>query len=86
MNTMDAVRMRIRQYMEERNLSVTGLACQCGITQSTLENIMASRHNSTNVSTIQKICDGLDIDLPEFFNDALFTDLEPVGVKKTEKT
>ena len=83
---MDAVRMRIRQYMKERDLSVTGLAAQCGITQSTLENIMSSRYNSTNVSTIQKICDGLEIDLPEFFCEELFSDLEPVGVKKKEKS
>ena len=84
MEMMDAVRLRIQHYMKQRNLTVTGLAGLCGITQSTLENIMASRTNSTNVSTIKKICDGLDIDLPEFFCEELFADLEPVGVKKQE--
>ena len=85
MEAMDAVRLRIRQYMKEHNLSVTGLAGICGITQSTLENIMSSRHSSTTISTIQKICDGLGIDLSEFFCEELFSDLDPVGVKKVSK-
>ena len=84
MEMMDAVRLRIQHYLKERNLTVTGLAGVCGITQSTLECIMASRYNSTNISTIKKICDGLEIELPEFFCEELFGDLEPVGVKKQE--
>ena len=84
MEMMDAVRIRIRHYMNERNLTLTALAMLCGLTQSTLENIMASRYQSTNISTIKKICDGLEIDLSDFFSEDLFSDLEPVGVKKKE--
>ena len=84
MEMMDAVRLRIQHYLKERNLTVTGLAGVCGITQSTLEKITAARSKSTNLSTIKKICDGLEIELSEFFCEELFADLEPVGVKKKE--
>lgn len=47
-----------------------------GVTQSTLSNIISGRNNSTTVSTIKKICDGLDISIIEFFNDELFQNLE----------
>ena len=81
MKAMDAVRLRIQHYLKERNLTVTGLACVCGITQSTVENIMAARYRSTNLATIQKICDGLEIDLPTFFCPELFDELDPVERK-----
>ena len=48
----------------------------CGINQSTISNIIYGRNNSTNVSTIQKICDGLEIDLPTFFDSDIFKDVE----------
>ena len=46
------------------------------MTQSTVNNIVSGRNNSATVSTIQKICDGLDMELPEFFDSDLFRNLE----------
>ena len=57
-------------------LTVNGLSTRCGITQSTLNNIVSGRNNSATVATIQKICDGLDMELPEFFDSDLFRNLE----------
>lgn len=76
MKINDALRLRILQLCEERHMTVNGLCGVCGITQSTLSNIICGRNNSTNVSTIQKICDGLEMDLPTFFASDLFTNLE----------
>ncbi len=47
-----------------------------GITQSTLGNIVGGRNNSTTVSTVQKICDGLEISIIDFFNCETFSDIE----------
>ena len=82
MKTMDAVRIRIRQLCDERGLTITGLSTLCGVTQSTIEGVMNSRYNSTTISTIQKICDGLEIDLPTFFCEELFLNVDPVERKK----
>ena len=53
-----------------------GLSARCGITQSTLNNIVSGRNNSATVSTIQKLCDGLEMELPDFFDSDLFRNVE----------
>ena len=60
----------------ERELSVNKLSGMCGLTQSTLNNIVSGRNNSATVSTVKKICDGLEIDIVQFFDSPLFRDLE----------
>lgn len=72
----EAVRLRILKLCSVRNLTVNRLSGMCGLTQSTLNNIVSGRNNSATVSTIKKICDGLEITIQEFFDDDLFRDLE----------
>lgn len=76
MNIGEATKLRIIELCRENNITVNRLATICGITQSTLSNIIGGRNNSTTISTIKKICDGLDISIQDFFNSVLFTDLE----------
>lgn len=47
-----------------------------GVTQSTLNNIISRRNNSTTVATVKKICDGLNISIVTFFDTAAFHALE----------
>ncbi len=72
----NAVRLRLIELCNERNITLNKLSTMCGITQSTLNNIASGRNNSTTVSTVKKICDGLDITIIDFFNSRLFLDLE----------
>jgi len=76
MRSKEALCRRILELCDARGLSVNGLGQVCGITQSTLNNIISGRNNSTTVSTIQKICDGLEIDIPDFFDSDLFRNIE----------
>ena len=76
MNIGEAVRRRILELCREEELTVNKLATVSGITQSTLNNIVSGRNNSTTVSTVKKICDGLNISIEEFFHSPLFRDLE----------
>ena len=76
MRTKEAIRLRIMELCRENGLTVNGLSARCGITQSTLNNIVSGRNNSATVATIQKVCDGLDMNLPEFFNSELFYNVE----------
>lgn len=76
MNIGDAVRERILQLCQERNISVNKLCTMSGITQSTINNIVSGRNNSTTISTIKKLCDGLEITVEEFFNHDIFRNLE----------
>jgi len=71
-----AVKERILQLCKERNLSINKLATISGVTQSTVNNIISERNNSTTVSTVKKLCDGLGITLGEFFSTPEFDSLE----------
>ena len=76
LNIGDAVRLRIIDLCNSRNITINKLATLSGITQSTLNNIISGRNNSTTVSTVKKICDGLEIQIEEFFCCDLFRNLE----------
>ena len=72
----EAVKLRILELCAQRELSINKLCTISGITQSTVNNIVSGRNNSVTVSTIKKICDGLDITIQDFFDSALFIGLE----------
>lgn len=72
----DAVRCRINDLCDKNEITVNKLATISGITQSTINNITGGRNHSTTISTIKKICDGLDISIKDFFDSTLFDDLE----------
>ena len=76
MNVGEAVRARIVDLCHERSITVNALANLSGITQSTLNNIVSGRNNSTTISTIKKLCDGLEILIEDFFACDLFRNLE----------
>lgn len=76
MNVGEAVKERILQLCQQREISVNKLCSLSGVTQSTVNNIVSGRNNSATVATIKKLCDGLDISIEEFFSSELFRDLE----------
>ena len=47
-----------------------------GVTQSTISNIMIGRNHSVTVSTIKKLCNGLEISIRDFFNSDRFDNLD----------
>ena len=71
-----AVRIRILELCKERGITVNKLANMSGVTQSTVNNIVNGRNNSSTVSTIKKLCDGLGMGLADFFNADCFNNLE----------
>ena len=76
MRVNEAVKMRILELCREHHITLNKLSTICGITQSTLNNIISGRNATTTVSTIQKICDGLEITILDFFSSYLFENLE----------
>ncbi len=76
MNVGEAVKERILELCQKNKISVNKLSSMSGVTQSTVNNIVSGRNNSTTVSTIQKLCDGLGITIEEFFHSELFRNLE----------
>lgn len=67
-----AVRKRIYELCDERNITINKLCTISGITQSTLANINSRQNANLNILTIMRICRGLNITLQDFFNSPVF--------------
>ena len=71
-----AVRDRLLQLCEERQLSVEGLADRAGLAStSSIKNIVYCKSQSPQLATIKQLCDGLGISLREFFDVPCFEQL-----------
>ena len=76
MTLTEAIAGRLFSLCDERGITLNKLSTICGMTQSTLNNIVNTGSRNPTVSTIKKVCDGLDITLAQFFDDPLFEELE----------
>ena len=77
-NAKDAVGLRIQVLCAKHEITVNELARKCGVAPSTIYSMMNEKSKNPGVVTLQKICDGLDISVREFFNDSLFENLDPI--------
>ena len=76
MTTVEAVRDRILQLCEQRNMSINKLASVSALPPSSVKNILYGKSQNPKLLTIEMLCDGLDITLGEFFNAPVFDGLE----------
>lgn len=76
MNAKEAVAKRITELCKEHNMAINTLANISGIAPSTIYSMLNEKSQNPGVVSIKKICDGLEISLREFFDNALFDDLE----------
>ena len=70
MNSSEAVIKRINDLCLEKRMSYYALAYRAAIPKSTLMNIM--KGTNPTISTLNKICNGLEMSLMEFFQDECF--------------
>ena len=75
MNAKEAVAQRIQTLC-----AINALANVCGVPPSTIYSMLNEKSGNPGIVTIQKICDGLEISVREFFDDPLFEDLEQIIV------
>ena len=76
MDTITAIRNRILQLCEERNLTINKLATICALPPSSVKSILYGNSQNPKILTIKLICDGLDMTLAEFFDTPEFNSLE----------
>ncbi len=76
MNAKKAVSERIKKLCNERNIAINALANHAGVPPSTIYSMLNEKSMNPGVVSLQKICDGLDITLREFFDDDIFDDIE----------
>lgn len=59
---------RIKELCDKKQMSMYALSKKTGISQSSLSNLM-KRGSTPTFYTLDRICDGLGITLPQFFSD-----------------
>ncbi len=76
MKIKQAVAQRIVNLCKEKNIAINALGNISGINPSTIYSMLNDKSKNPGVVSLQKICDGLEISIREFFNDDLFDDIE----------
>ena len=59
---------KIEKLRKEKGWSINYLAMECGLTQSTLNNLY-SRNTEPKISTLRAICGAFGITLSDFFKE-----------------
>ncbi len=76
MQIKQAIVLRMQDICNEKSIRFNELANRSGVTPSTVYSMMDSRRKDLSVSTLKKLCDGLEISIPDFFDSDIFKDLE----------
>ncbi len=76
MTTKEAIAQRIIDLCNERDIAVNALANISGVSPSTVYSMLNEKSMNPGVISIKKLCDGLEISVREFFDCALFDNLE----------
>ncbi len=76
MNAKEAVAERIKELCKEHDIAVNALANLSGVAPSTVYSMLNYKSQNPGVVSLQKLCDGLNISLREFFDSDIFENLE----------
>ena len=76
MDLSQAIRIRITNLIEERNLNVSKLSTMAGISRATLSKFLSGQSKHLRIDIIEYICEGLNMKLKDFFDDKIFDNIE----------
>lgn len=76
MTAKEAVVRRFVEYCIKNDLAFNGLANVSGVAPTSVYSMMDPKRRDVGISSIKKLCDGLEISLREFFDSPLFDELE----------
>lgn len=76
MGTYIAVKNRILQLCEEKNMTIYKLSIESAVAPSSIKNILYGKSKNPGIVTLKMLCDGFGITLADFFNSEEFKKLE----------
>ena len=74
----DAIISRINELLKENNLTVYKLSYRAGISNSIISDCKRGKVKEPTISSIIHICEGLGIELKDFFDSPYFKDVEAI--------
>ncbi|MDO5555590.1 MAG: helix-turn-helix transcriptional regulator [Clostridia bacterium] len=76
MSLSNAIRKRIKYYLNVKKINVWALCKISGIPCSTISTFMSGKTELIKLDTLLHICEGFNITLGEFFKDTMFDTVE----------
>lgn len=76
MNIAQATKERIEELAAEKGMNFCQLATVSSIPYTTIKSIIYNQSKNPGITTIKKICDGLEISVTDFFDTDIFRSLE----------
>ena len=74
MKLNEAISQRLSELLTEKNMTQYQLFMKSGVPKSTIGNVINCSYESVKMRIIHEMCQGLEIDIPGFFNSPLFTE------------
>ena len=74
MKLNQAISQRLSELLTEKNMTQYQLFMKSGVPKSTIGNVINCSYDSVKLRIIHEMCQGLEIDIPEFFNSQLFAE------------
>ena len=81
---MNDVLKRIKEILDEKGWTLYKLSKETGIPYSSL-NSLFNKNNQPTISTLEKICEGLQISLEDFFSAGLSHQIEIENYTREER-
>ena len=79
MSSEDAIKERIKELLKINNLTAYELSKNSNISNSVISDCLRGKVKEPTLSTIIHICNGLNIDLKDFFDSELFYNIKSRG-------
>lgn len=76
MDLSQAIRIRIENLIAENKLNVSKLCTMAGISRVTLSKFLSGQRKYLRIDIIEYICEGLNMQLKDFFDDKIFENIE----------
>lgn len=76
MDLSDALRIRIKNLIDENNINANKLALSSGMNRSNINRFLRKQNKSITIESITLIAQSFNLSLQEFFSDNVFDDVE----------
>ena len=74
----EAIKCRINELLDEHNLTAYKLSYLAGMSNSIISDCRRGKVKEPSIRSIVHICEGLDIQLKDFFDSPLFAEVEAI--------
>ena len=74
MKLNQAISERLSELLKEKQMTQYQLFMKSGVPKSTIGNVINCSYDSVKLRIVHEMCQGLGIDIPQFFDSPLFAE------------